>query len=244
MKTAVLLINLGTPDSPSVPDVKKYLKEFLNDPRVIDKSKFFRAVLVNGIIVPRRAPKSAKIYQELWDMWGGESPLLTFGKKLQELTQERMAEDADVFFAMRYQSPSIDLELEKIKKGNYEKIIVLPLYPHHASSSTGSTIEKVLEIISTWWAIPEISIISQFYDHPKYIDAFVARARQYDVASFDHVLFSYHGLPIRHLDKVYANGSECKDHNCENEVDEDAKFCYKAVCYETTRLIADKLGLK
>lgn len=244
MKTAVLLINLGTPDSPSVPDVKKYLKEFLSDPRVIDKSKLFRAVIVNGIIVPKRAPKSAKIYQELWDLWGGESPLLTYGYKVQELTQERLGNDADVFFAMRYQSPSLELELEKIQKGNYERIIVLPMYPHYASSSTGSTIEKVMEIVSKWWAVPEISIISQFYDHAKYIDAFVARANQYDVKSFDHVLFSYHGLPIRHLDKVYTNGSECKDHDCENEVADDAKFCYKALCYETTRLIADKLGLK
>lgn len=243
MKTAVLLINLGTPDSPSVPDVKRYLKEFLNDPRVIDKSKFFRAVLVNGIIVPRRAPKSAKIYQELWDMWGGESPLLTYGYKVQKLVQERLGSDADVYFAMRYQNPSIQSQLDRIQKGNYDKIVVLPLYPHYASSSTGSTMEEVMRIVSNWWTVPEISIISQFYDHPKYIDAFVARANQYNLDDYDHVLFSYHGLPIRHLDKGYTDGSMCSDHNCENEVDEDANFCYKAVCYETTRLLVDKLNI-
>jgi ferrochelatase len=151
-KTAVLLINLGTPDSPSVGDVRKYLFQFLNDARVIDIPWLLRALLVNLIIVPFRAPKSAKIYQELWTKEG--SPLLLHSKNVTQKVQEKLKDKADVYLAMRYQSPSIDSVLEEIRKKNYAKIIVIPLYPQYASSSTGSTLEKVMQIISKWYVIP------------------------------------------------------------------------------------------
>src|SRR5688572_4873392 len=140
-KTGILLINLGTPDSPKTSDVRRYLTEFLNDPRVIDISAVGRFFLVNGIIVPLRAPKSAKIYKELWNMWGGNSPLLTYGNKLKDLVQQNFqGQNITVELAMRYQNPSLDSVLERMQKAGYDQIIILPLFPHYASSSTGSAV--------------------------------------------------------------------------------------------------------
>lgn len=242
-KTGVLLIQLGTPDSPKVSDVRKYLKEFLMDPRVIDIPFFSRLLLVRGIIVPFRTPKSAKIYKELWDLGNGKSPLLTHTESVKRLVQERFNSDnVTVEMAMRYQNPSMDSVLERMRKANYDQIIILPLFPQYASASTGSAIDKAMDIIKKWWVIPEVKLVSQFYDHEGYIDSIVERAKEFDLDSYDKVMFSYHGLPERQVDKVYDEGL-CADHNCEEEVDDTNKFCYKAVSYETTRLIAAKLGI-
>lgn len=244
-KTGVLLINLGTPDSPSTRDVRKYLSEFLNDPRVIDISAVGRALLVNGIIVPFRAPKSAKIYKELWDLWDGESPLLTFGKRLKEAVQSNLNDKGDftVELAMRYKNPSLDDVLKKMEKVGYDQLIILPLFPQYASSSSGSAIEKALKIIKKWWAVPDIKVISNFYDHPGYIQAFVERGQQYDLDTYDHVLFSYHGLPERQIDKVHPE-LKCGDCDCHETFRPDQRLCYRNECYETTRLIAKGLGIE
>jgi ferrochelatase len=243
-KTGVLLIQLGTPDSPSTSDVRRYLSEFLNDPRVIDIPWLPRKLLVNGIIVPFRAPKSAKIYKELWEVGKGVSPLMTHTIAVQQLVAERLSsENVTVEIAMRYQNPSMDSVLDRMRLANYEQIIIIPLFPQYASASSGSAIEKAMNIIRKWWVIPEIKIVSQFYDHPAYIDAVVDRAKAFDVSSFDHILFSYHGLPERQVDKVYDSGL-CSDQPCESEINEHNTFCYKATCYATTRLIAAQMGLK
>lgn len=242
-KTGVLLIQLGTPDSPANSDVRRYLKEFLMDPRVIDIPFFSRLLLVRGIIVPFRTPKSAKIYKELWDLGNGKSPLLTYTESVKSLLQKRFeTEDITVEMAMRYQNPSMDSVLERMRKANYDQIIILPLFPQYASASTGSAVDKAMEIIKKWWVIPEIKIISQFYNHEGYIDSIVERAKEFDIASYDKIMFSYHGLPERQVDKVYEKGL-CSDHDCDKEITEENKFCYKATSYETTRLIAAKLGL-
>jgi ferrochelatase len=243
-KTCVLLIQLGTPDSPKTSDVRRYLSEFLNDPRVIDLPFIARKLLVNGIIVPFRAPKSAKIYQELWEMSGGVSPLITHTENVTQLLQEKMDEEFTVEFAMRYQNPSMDMVLEKIRKVNYDKIIIIPLFPQYASASSGSAIEKAMNIIRKWWVIPEIKIVSQFWDSEGYINSIVERSKAFDLKSYDHVLFSYHGLPERHVDKVYEGSDLCTDQPCETELNEKNKLCYKATCFATTRLIAEKLNLK
>lgn len=240
-QTCVLLVQLGTPDSPSVRDVRRYLFEFLNDPRVIDIPALLRAFLVNVIIVPFRAPKSAKVYQHLWTEKG--SPLLLYTEEITELLQRELGNEYKVEFAMRYQNPSMEEVLGRIKKANYKKIIVLPLFPQYASATTGSAVEKVMKIISKWWVIPEVKFIGQFYNHPKFIEAFAERGRQYDHNSYDHVIFSYHGLPISQVDKVYEDGKPCDDHDCETTLTEDNKHCYKATCYATTRLLAAKLGI-
>lgn len=239
-KTGVLLVNLGTPDSPSVGDVRSYLSQFLNDPRVIDIPWLSRKILVNLIIVPFRAPKSAKVYQKLWTENG--SPLLYYSNKAAGLLQKELDGDYEVHLAMRYKNPSIPDVLEKMRKRNYGKIIVLPMFPQYASASTGSAHDEVMRVIRQWWVIPEVKFISQYYDHPDYIDAFVQRGKQYNLSEYDHVLFSYHGLPERQVDKAHPDGL-CSAHSCENEVNEENAFCYKATCHATTRLLAEKLGI-
>lgn len=239
-KTGVLLINLGTPDSPSVGDVRSYLSQFLNDPRVIDIPWLSRKILVNLIIVPFRAPKSAKIYQKLWTANG--SPLLHYSKLAGELLGKALGEDYEIHLAMRYKNPSIPDVLEQMRKRNYERIVVLPMFPHYASASTGSAMEEVMRIMQQWWVIPEVKFISQYYDHPTFIEAFVERGRKYDLSQYDHVLFSYHGLPERQVDKVHDSG-RCSDHDCEHVVTEENKFCYKATSYATSRLLAAELGI-
>lgn len=242
-KTGVLLIQLGTPDSPSVSDVRSYLSEFLNDPRVIDIPYLLRKILVNGVIVPFRAPKSAKIYKELWHLGDGSSPLLTHSNKLKDLLQTTFeGQNVTVELAMRYKNPSLDVVLERMRLANYDRIVVLPLFPQYASASSGSAIEKAMRIMSKWWVIPEIKILNQFYDNEGYINSIVENAKQYDVSDYDHILFSYHGLPERQVDKVYEGTDLCADQPCELEINELNKLCYKATCYATTRLIAERLG--
>jgi ferrochelatase len=240
-KIGVLVINLGTPDSPSVGDVRSYLSQFLNDPRVIDIPWLLRKMLVNLIIVPFRAPKSAKIYQKLWTANG--SPLLYYSKRVKELLQTELGETHDVYLAMRYKNPSIPDVLEEMRKKNYSRIIVLPMFPQYASASTGSAHEEVMRVINKWWVIPDVQFIAQYYDHPLFIEAFAERGRKYKIEDYDHVIFSYHGLPERQVDKVYTDGKLCTDHNCEDEITEENKFCYKATCYATTRLLAAKLNI-
>lgn len=239
-KTGVLLINLGTPDSPSVADVRSYLSQFLNDPRVIDIPWFWRKILVNLIIVPFRAPKSAKIYQKLWTANG--SPLLYYSQQVTELLQTELGSQYEVHLAMRYKNPSIPDVMGIMRKKNFSRLIVLPLFPQYASASTGSAIDEVMRVMRQWWVIPEVKFISQYYDHPTFIKAIVERGRSYDISNFDHVLFSYHGLPDRQVDKVYDEGL-CAEHHCEEEITEDNKYCYKATCYATTRLIAADLAI-
>ena len=239
--TGVLLIQLGTPDSPSVRDVRKYLSEFLNDPRVIDIPYLLRKFLVNIIIVPFRAPKSAKLYKQLWTDKG--SPLLFYSESLKEKVQFALGNNFEVELAMRYQSPSMDTVLGRMQKKGYERIIILPLFPQYASASSGSAIEKALKIIKQWWVIPELKIISQFYNNEDYINSVVEQGKIYNHAEFDHILFSYHGLPVRQVDKVYTDGKPCEDHNCETEINQSNQYCYKAACYATTRLLAEKLNI-
>lgn len=242
-KTGVLLIQLGTPDSPERNDVARYLREFLMDPRVIDIPYFSRLLLVKGIIVPFRAPKSSKVYKELWTLGNGVSPLLTHTQNVVKLVQDRFgSENVTVEMAMRYQNPSMESVLDKMRRANYDQIIIIPLFPQYASASTGSALDKAMEIIKKWWVIPEIKMVAQFYDHEGYIDSIVERAKAFNLADYDKIMFSYHGLPERQVDKVYDDGL-CSDQPCEREVNDHNKFCYKATCYATSRLLAAKLGL-
>lgn len=247
-KTAVLLVNLGSPDAPTPGAVYRYLTEFLNDPRVIDLPWLGRKLLVNGIIVPFRHRKSARIYKKLWTEHG--SPLIHYGRRVQNLLQDNFHQtevlankgEVKVFLAMRYQNPSLDNVMEEIKKWNPHKLILLPLFPQYASASTGSVIEKVFEIMKNWWVIPSVQVISQFYNHQGFVHCVAKRSESFVLSDYDHVLFSYHGLPERHLNKVYDNGL-CEGHDCETEMSSENEFCYKATCYDTTRSIAKILGL-
>lgn len=245
-KIGVLLIQLGTPKSPSTLDVARYLREFLSDPRVIDLPWLVRNLLVHGIIVPFRSPRSAKIYRSLWALGQGESPLLTHTRATAERLAERFDQQDDaeitIEMAMRYGEPSLTRALERMRQAQYSQLIVIPLFPQYASASTGSALAKVMEGLMHWWVIPEISLVNQFHEHPAFIDAVCARAENLILDQYDHVLFSYHGLPERQVDKVYPEGL-CKDHACETEQNLENQFCYKASCYETSRRLAARLGL-
>jgi protoporphyrin/coproporphyrin ferrochelatase len=239
-KTGVLLINLGTPDSPSVKDVRSYLSQFLNDRRVIDIPWLSRKMLVNLVIVPFRAPKSAKVYKKLWTDKG--SPLLYYSLAVRSLLEADLGDGFEVHLAMRYKNPSIPAVLEVMREKNYDEIVVLPMFPQYASASTGSAFDEVMRIVRDWWVIPDIRFISQYYDHPAFIDAIVERSKTFEVRSYDHILFSYHGLPERQVDKVHGEGV-CADYNCENKVTAENRYCYRATCYATTRLIAEELKI-
>lgn len=243
MKTGILLINLGTPDSPATKDVRKYLTEFLNDPRVIDISAIGRFLLVNLIIVPFRSAKSAKLYSKIWTKEG--SPLLFHGLAVKEKLQKKLGNDYIVEFGMRYQNPELAVALNKLKKQSVDKIIVLPMYPQYASSSTGSTIQKVYELIKDWQVTPTIEVIGKFYDHPAFIKAFASVASKYNHADYDHVVFSYHGLPERQITKAsdeYCSGT-CSFGACCNAITKDNAYCYRAACFETTRQLIKALHI-
>jgi protoporphyrin/coproporphyrin ferrochelatase len=239
-KTALLLINVGTPDQPEVKAVRRYLSEFLNDPRVMDIPWLLRKILVNLIIVPFRAPKSTKLYQRLWTKYG--SPLLHYANSVKEKLQAKVKDSADVFVAMRYGNPGIDSVIEQIRDAGYEKLILLPLFPQYASSTTETAIQAVYESLKKLRYDSNVIVIKQFHNHPAFLSAFADRVNSFNPRNFDHIIFSYHGLPVRHINKVHPNIAEnqCK---CTFTMTDHGKFCYKATCYETTRLLAGLLNL-
>ncbi|WP_069660770.1 ferrochelatase [Arcticibacter eurypsychrophilus] len=241
-KQGVLLVNLGTPDSPSVKDVRRYLGEFLMDERVIDIPQLNRTLLVKGIIVPFRGPKSAKIYKKVWSDKG--SPLLYYTQLMTDLLQAQLGGEYQVEMGMRYQNPSIQSALDKLKAADVKSIRVIPLFPQYASASTGSVHQKVMEIVSKWQAIPDISFLNSFHDEPGMIDVFAANALKYQPEAFDHILFSFHGLPQRQLIKTDNSKSHClKSADCCSSLTDVNKFCYSAQCHHTARLLAAKLNI-
>lgn len=242
MKTGVLLVNLGTPDNPKTPAVRRYLREFLMDGRVIDIPKWQRFLLVQGIIAPFRAPKSAKTYQELWTEKG--SPLLVYGYSVQKLLQEKLGNSYHVALGMRYQKPSIKQALEELKSAHVYKIIVLPLFPQYASATTGSVHEKIMQIIQKWANIPEIRFISQYCNHAGFIQAFAEQGKKYlSQESFDHVIFSYHGLPERQITKHDVTRTCLASSDCCAVYSTHNHLCYRAQCFETSRQLAKALNL-
>lgn len=241
LKTGVLLVNLGTPDSPSVKDVRKYLREFLMDERVIDIPFINRWFLINFIIAPFRSPKSAKIYKELWTPEG--SPLKIFGLSNEAELQKQLGDEYVVRLAMRYQNPTLEKALSEFKELNLKKVIVIPFFPQYASASTGSVNQKVFEILRPWQTIPEIHFEGYFYNNPLLIQGFANNAQQWmKTNTYEHFVFSYHGLPERQMEKAHL-GSNCIKEKCSEGITVSNHHCYKAQCYETTRLLVEKLGL-
>jgi len=240
MKTGILLVNLGTPDSPSVPDVRKYLREFLSDPRVIDINPVSRFMLVNFIIAPIRAPKSAKLYREVWTKNG--SPLLWYTSLQAKLLQEKLGNKYEVKFAMRYQSPSIESVLNSFDFKSVNKIKVIPLFPQYASASTGSVYEEIMRITSTWQITPSIEFVRSFAEDEGFIHAFAEIGKKHQPENYDHVLFSYHGLPERQIKKADAY-NYCLTNQCCENAGEAQRSCYRAQCFKTTKLLAAKLNI-
>ena len=237
---AVLLINLGTPEKPKKKEVRRYLFEFLNDKRVIDLPWLTRKLLVNSIIIPFRVGKSTRLYKRLWTANG--SPLLYYLNNLASKLEKRLSAQFHVYKAMRYGQPSLSDALKQLKSKQYASIIIIPLFPQYASSTTGSIIEKVFNVMSKWEAIPSISIINQFYKHPDFLEVYAALIMQYNPEQYDHVIFSYHGLPYRQINKIHPC-RDCQECTCEKKMPDDGSLCYKATCYETTRLLAKNTNI-
>lgn len=238
--TAVILINVGSPDSSSTKDVRKYLSEFLNDPRVMDIPWLLRKVLVNLVIVPFRAPKSARLYRLLETEKG--FPQIYYGEAVKEKLQQQLGGEFHVFLAMRYGLPGLREVIGQILDEGYHKLFAIPLYPQYASCTTGSALSLIIRELQTREVIPELQFVSQFYDHPGFVRAFAARIRASGYQEYDHLVFSYHGLPLRQIRKVHPHVDPA-DCSCETELPAHGKYCYKAACYETSRLIAAELGL-
>ena len=235
-------MNLGSPDSTEVKDVRKYLDEFLMDERVIDKSWLFRALLVKGIIVPFRAPKSAEAYETIWTDEG--SPLIVNTQHLQKALQNEIEEPVEI--AMRYGNPSPEAAFEALLKKlpDIEEVIAVPLYPHYAMSSYETAVEYAKEIHKKKNYSFKLTFIKPFYNEPNYLHALAENIKPFLQKEYDHLLFSYHGIPGRHVRKSDVTGCHClqKDNCC--EVASPAhEFCYRHQVITTTKLVTEALHI-
>ena len=242
IKKGIILMNLGSPESTKVSDVRKYLDQFLMDERVIDKPWLFRALLVKGIIVPFRAPKSAEAYKSIWVEEG--SPLIVYTKHLQKALQNEISEPVEI--AMRYGNPTPDAAYDSLLKRDpdIKEVIVLPLYPHYAMSSYETAVEYMREIYQKKDYPFKLSFIPPFYQDADYLEALSQNIKPFLNEPYDHLLFSYHGIPERHIKKSDITGCHClQSENC-CETDSPAHaFCYRHQIRTTTKLVAEKLQL-
>jgi ferrochelatase len=241
-KRGIVLMNLGSPDSTQVKDVRRYLNEFLMDERVIDMNYLGRLLLVKGIIVPFRAPKSAHAYASIWTKEG--SPLIVLSKQLQEALQKQVPEP--VVLAMRYGSPApwtaYDELLEKVP--DLEEVVLVPMYPHYAMSSYETAVEYAKAAHARGKYSFKLTIIPPYYDNALYLEALADSMKPYLQQPYDHFLFSYHGVPERHIHKGDITGSHClKVANCCEVNSEAHKFCYRHQCLVTTKKVAGMLQI-
>jgi ferrochelatase len=243
-RTGVLLIQLGTPNSPAVGDVRRYLREFLGDRRVLDIPRLPHWLLLHLVILPFRPRKSAAAYASIWTQQG--SPLLLHSRGLAEAVAKQLGEAFLVELGMRYGEPSVEEALTRLARADVDRLIALPLFPQHADSTTGSALAKLSDLADGIWRGPELSTIGAFYDHPAYIASMAALARA-PLQEFrpDHILFSYHGLPERQIRKSDASGSHClSSDSCCAAIGAANPDCYRAQCFATTRALAAALALE
>lgn len=239
MKKGILLVNLGTPEAPTKKGLKTYLNQFLTDRRVIDMNWPSRYALFQGIIVPVRSGKVSKLYQELWMDEG--SPLKVYGQRVAEGVQNTLGENYQVELAMRYQSPSIESALKKLRDNNVSDITIFPLFPQYASATTGSVFEEVMSLMRMREQIPNLRFISSYYDHPDIIKIYSDHARKYNLDNYDHFIFSFHGVPERYLKK---ENDYCKcDGQCCRTIIPQNNMCYSAQCHATAYAIAAHLSI-
>lgn len=241
-KRGILLMNLGSPDSTEVKDVKKYLNQFLMDKRVIDNPYLLRLLLVQGIIVPFRAPKSAEAYKTIWTKDG--SPLIVLSKQLEEALQQQVEEPVEI--TMRYGNPTPEAAFERLmqRMPGLEEVIAIPLYPHYAMSSFETAVEYAKETHRKKKYPFKLQFLKPYFDEPAYIEALADRMRPYLNEEYDHILFSYHGVPARHIIKSDVTGKHClKVNDCCNTPSIAHNYCYRHQCFTTTRLVTEKLNI-
>jgi ferrochelatase len=237
----VLLVNLGSPDSTETKDVKSYLKEFLMDGRVIDLPKWFRTFLVKGIILNTRPKKSAKAYRKIW--WKDGSPLIVLTERLQEKIQKKVS--IPVSIAMRYRNPSIHFGLEKLVKKGVNEVLLVPLYPQFAMATTETILVLAEEIRAKYFPEMKFTSLPSFYNHPDYVRVLANSIQEFlKDKDWEHLLFSYHGVPNRHIRKSDITKSHCKmNEKCCFEDSPAHKYCYRHQCEKTTQNVAKYLDL-
>lgn len=235
-------MNLGSPDSTAVSDVRRYLNQFLMDERVIDKPLLLRALLVRGIIVPFRAPKSAEAYKTIWTTEG--SPLIVLSRQLRDDLQKLLDEPVEI--TMRYGNPTPEAAFEKLlqRMPDMEEVVAVPLYPHYAMSSFETAVEYAKEAHRKKKYPFALKFLEPYYNDPDYIAALADRMQPYLESDYDHILFSYHGIPGRHVRKSDVTGSHClQTADCCTTPSPAHAFCYRHQSFETTRLVTEKLGI-
>jgi ferrochelatase len=237
----VLLVNLGSPESPDAKDVKPYLDEFLMDRFVIDVPFLLRALLVRGIILRKRPEKSAEAYKKIW--WDEGSPLIVLSKRMFEKVKKQT--EIPAALAMRYGKPSILSGLQELHDKGVTEVLLFPLYPQHAMASTVTILVLAEELRKKHFPNMTFSDVPAFYNKPDYIQNLAdSIKKQLDTFEYDHLLFSYHGIPERHIRKTDVTKSHCKiDGNCCQTKSEAHQFCYRHQCYETTRQVVELLGI-
>jgi len=243
-RTGVLLVNLGTPDSTRTADVRRYLREFLGDSRVLDMHPIARRLLLEGVILPLRPRRSAAAYRKIWSEEG--SPLLVWGRSLSEAVAGTLGPGFEVALGMRYGSPSIHSALASLRDAAVEEIVVLPLFPQYSSAATGSALAEVFAQLAALRDIPAVHAIASFFDHPAFVSAFAETSRE-QLAGFgaDHVLFSFHGLPESQIRASDPTHKHClTDERCCDALGAANRSCYRAQCFATTRALAAALELE
>ena len=239
-KQGVLLINLGSPDAPTVPAVRKYLREFLMDGRVLDAPWPIRFGIVHFAILPSRPKLSAHAYQSIWTEAG--SPLVAISKNVKSALQERLS--IPVELAMRYQNPSVEFAINELHRQGVDELLLIPLFPHYAMSSYETAVVRVKEVAAQ--QAPQMKIVVQppYYNEPDYIGALVGCAENYLQRDHDHLLFSFHGIPERHLRKSDTTGCHClKVKNCCEIPSPAHATCYRAQCFQTMKAFVKQAGI-
>ena len=237
----VLLVNLGSPESPTAKDVKPYLDEFLMDKYVIDVPFLLRALLVRGIILQTRPKKSAAAYARIW--WDEGSPLVVISQRMHKKVQEKSS--IPVALAMRYGTMTIEKGLQELREKGVTEVMLLALYPQYAMASTTTIWELADDLVRTKFTEMILTKVPAFYNKPDYIQALANSIKKHlDTFEYDHLLFSYHGIPKRHIRKTDVTKSHCAiDGSCCNTPSPAHEFCYRHQCYETTKQVVKLLGI-
>jgi ferrochelatase len=239
MPQGVLLVNLGSPDSPAVGDVRRYLRQFLMDERVMDLPYLSRFLLVNGAILPFRPKQSAEAYHKIW--WKEGSPLVVISQRVCAQLQNRLSMPIEL--AMRYRNPSIPAALQSLSQRGVDDLLLIPLFPHYAMSSYETAVEEVKRLLPGT-GIGKLRVVPPFYNQPAYIAALVASARADLDRGYDHLLFSFHGLPERHMRKADRTGCHClKTPDCCRVPSPAHETCYRAQCFQTVAAFVQAAGV-
>lgn len=240
-RVGVLLLQLGTPDSPDTGDVRRFLREFLSDSRVLDLPRPIRSLLLNLVILPFRPRRSAHAYRQIWQLEG--SPLTIHTDALARELAVELGERYDVVVGMRYRAPDIASAIERL--AGCDRVVVVPLFPQYASASTGSALQRTFEVIGSGINVPSVSTVPPFFDDPGFVAGVAAVARPLlDEFRPDHVLFSYHGLPEKQIRASDRSGTWClASEACCELISGGNAFCYRAQCFATTRALAAALSL-